>query len=193
MICAKNICPLTINTRCKKEKEKMSLVNSRYELFHGLALVKLLRGEHPANLCMVGTNVKEEWSTYVVDINGVDIHNVRLFFKHSEKPSRRSKKTGAESWTFTFSPTQLNQLYKEDHRIVLICGFQDIKSAKEMQICFPKPEQIRELLDLSSPRTKSQNLTVSWEKGKSLRVSSPRVKKPLVVPRYAFSKWADGI
>ena len=155
----------------------------QFELFHGLALVKLLRSDHPTTLRMIETNTKEEWSTYTIN------DDTHLLLKHSTKPSRQSKKTGANFWTFNFTPAQLAQLRKKDHRVVLVCGFQDVKFANKMQTCLPKPEQIQALLDLSSPDNETRIVTVQWEKGKSLRVSSNRAEKTLVVPRYAFSRW----
>ena len=164
----------------------------QFELFHGLVLAKILREKRPITLSMIKTNPKEEWSTYEVNIDGAKIYNTPLFFKHSAKPSRKSKRTGAESWTFNFTKGQLNQLREKEHRIVLVCGFQDVKSANEMQICFPKLEQVQELLDLSSLDNTTRTVTVQWEKGKSLRIFSNRTKDKFTVGRNALSSWASG-
>lgn len=164
----------------------------QFELFHGLVLTKILREKRPITLSMIKTNPKEEWSTYEVNIDGAKIYNTPLFFKHSAKPSRRSKKTGAESWTFNFTKSQLNQLRQKEHRIVLVCGFQDVKSANEMQICFPMPEQVQALLDLLSPDNETRSVTVQWEKGKSLRTFSNRTNGKFTVSRNALSNWAAG-
>ena len=163
----------------------------QFELFHGLVLAKIQREKRPTTLSMIKTSTQEEWSTYEIDIDGVDINSTPLFFKHSSK-SKPLKKTGAESWTFNFTSGQLNQLREKNHRIVLICGFQDIKSAKDMQICFPAPEQVEALLDLSSPDNVTRTVTVQAERKKRLRVFSNRTNDKFTVGRNAFSNWADG-
>lgn len=163
----------------------------QFELFHGLVLAKILREKRPTTLSMIKTNIQEEWSTYEVDIDGVDTSNVRLFFKHSTK-SKPLKKTGAESWNFNFTSGQLNQLREKKHRIVLVCGFQDVKSAKDMQICFPGPEQIETLLDLSSSDNVTRTVAVQAEKGKKLRAFSNRTNDKFTVGRNALSNWAAG-
>lgn len=154
----------------------------QFELFHGLVLVKMLRGKPPGmTLHLIQTNTQEEWATYKVN-------DARLFLKHSAKP-REAKTTGAKTWTFNFGRAELRQLGEAECRVGLVCGFPDVRAARDMQVCFPSPEQTGRLLDLSSPEKKQQALTVRWEKGKSLRVSSGRVQKPLVVSRSAFDKW----
>ncbi len=177
-------------TRYKEEEESMSSVK-QFELFHGLVLAKIQREKRPTTLSMIKTSTQEEWSTYEVSIDGAEIYNTPLFFKHSSK-SKPLKKTGAESWTFNFTSGQLKQLREKKHRIVLICGFQNIKSAKDMQICFPAPEQVEALLDLSSPDNVTRTVRVQAEKNKKLRVFSNRTNDTFTVGRKDFSIWVDG-
>ncbi len=155
----------------------------QFELFHGLVLVKILRGRGPSStLHLIEANTQKEWATYKVN-------DVRLLVKYSEEP-REAKTTDAKSWVFSFGQAELGQLREAGCRIALVCGLPEIRLANDMQICFPSPEQIRRLLDASSPEKKQQSLTVRVEKGKSLQISFGKLEKPLVVSRSALDNWA---
>jgi hypothetical protein len=56
-----------------------------FELFHGIALTKLVRAERPISLRMIKTRPGEAWSAYTIN------NEVELFLKHSTMPSKLEK------------------------------------------------------------------------------------------------------
>ena len=84
-----------------------------FELFHGGVLTKILRADRPVRLTMIETHPGENWETYKVDF---DKANARLLIKYSKKP----KKTGNdETWPFTFSPKQMEELQPNKLHVAL--------------------------------------------------------------------------
>jgi len=144
-----------------------------YELFHGTVLTKLVRRDNPVTLRLIETNTSEAWSVY-------RINDINIFIKYSS--NLRTLKKGGKSWTFPFSPHQIEQIFENMH-ISLVCGSHDIKS-KEMEICFIENKHAICLLSGDA-----KSITVHLEPGQRFRVSSSAVKQKIIIPRNAIEKY----
>ena len=151
----------------------------QFEIFHGIALTKLLRSEKPVSVRLIETKPTEDWQVYA--INDVD-----LFIKHRAISKPLARKKGGHSWRFIFSPTEVSRINKKARPVyvALICGQPYIQD--EMEICFLYPEQVEETISLDG--NKSASVTVRSEPSKSLRVIVHR-KEKLTVSRNAIEKW----
>lgn len=152
-----------------------------FELFHGIALTKLVRSDRPIALRMIETRPGEAWSAYTIN------NEVELFLKHSTKPGKLKREKGALAWNFVFGTDQLRQI-RESARPVysaFVCGNQKLKTSS-MQVCLIDPDQLKQLLDLSA--SSQQTMRIKFLPGKSLRVGSVRVDE-IIVPRNRFEEW----
>jgi len=152
-----------------------------FELFHGIALTKLVRGDRPISLRMIETRPGEAWSAYTIN------NEVELFLKHSTKPGKLRREKGGLAWNFVVGTDQLRQI-RESARPVymaLVCGDQKLKTSS-MQVCLIDPDQLKQLVDLSAPS--QQTVRIKFLPGKSLRVSSARVDE-FIVARNRFEEW----
>jgi hypothetical protein len=150
-----------------------------FELFHGAVLTKLVRGDRALTLRMIETRPTDAWSTYRVN------DQVNVLLKHSLSP-RIARRENATAWQFVFSRDQMRQLRTANTWAALVCGSKTV-GRSDMEICLLDPTQLEEVLDLASDD--QQSVTVKRIEGKSLRVSSPQVRKELVVPRSRADNW----
>jgi len=151
----------------------------QFEIFHGIALTKLLRSEKPVSVRLIETRPTEDWQVYgIIDVD--------LFVKHRASSNSLIRKKGGYSWQFVFSPKEISRINKKDKPIymALICGQTSIQ--EEMEICFLKPEQVKGIFP--SDENKAFSLTVKSEPGNRLRVIVNRRVK-VIVPRNAIEKW----
>lgn len=151
----------------------------QFEIFHGIALTKLIRSEKPVSVSLIETKPAEDWQVYgIIDID--------LFVKHRTKSNSQVRKKGRQSWQFIFSQGEISRINKRGRPVyvALICGHQSIQ--EEMEICFLKPEQVREVFP--SDADKPFSLTVRSEPGNSLWVFVHRQVR-IKVPRSAIEKW----
>lgn len=155
-----------------------------FELFHGIALTKLVRNERPTTLVLIETNQDEAWAIYT--ING----EIALLIKHVTTP-RPLKRTGnrGRTWQFVFNVNEishLRELPKQSVHTALVCGAKKLR-ASEMAVCLLLPTDIHQLLNLESDA--SQSITVRLEPGKRLRAQSSR-GGPLTIARNRLEEWA---
>ena len=151
----------------------------QFEVFHGIALTKLIRSEKPVSVSLIETKPTEDWQVYgIIDVD--------LFVKHRASSTSLVRKKGGHSWQFNFSPSEISRINKKDKpvHVALICGQHSIN--KGMEICFLKPEQVKRIFP--SEVSKSFSLTVKSEPGNSLRVIVDR-KEKMIVSRTAIENW----
>ena len=151
----------------------------QFEIFHGIALTKLLRSEKPISVSLIEIRPTEDWQVYgIIDVD--------LFVKHRTGSISLVRRKGGHSWQFTFSPNEICRINKKDRPVyvALICGQQTIQD--EMEICFLKPEQVKKIFPSNSEKPFS--LTVRSEPGNSLRVVLDRKVKD-IISRSAIEKW----
>jgi len=151
-----------------------------FEVFHGIALTKLIRNEKPVSVSLIETKPAEDWQVYgIIDVD--------LFVKHRTKSNSQVRKKGRQSWQFTFSPHEISRINKKGARpvyVALICGQQNIRD--EMEICFLKPEQVKGIFPSAVDKTFS--LTVRSEEGHSLKIFVGRKVRD-IISRNAIEKW----
>jgi hypothetical protein len=150
-----------------------------FELFHGAVLTKLVRADHPLTLRMIETRPSDAWSTYRIN------DQVNVLIKHSLNPRSLTREKG-KAWQFVFSPEQMRQIRIPSTWGALVCGGKTV-GGSEMEVCLLAPEQLAELLDVSS--NEPQSVTVKRIEGKGLRAQSPLMKNDLVVPRNRIDTW----
>lgn len=151
----------------------------QFEIFHGIALTKVLRSDKPVSVSLIETKPTEDWQVYgIIDVD--------LFVKHRTKSNSQVRKKGRQSWQFIFSPSEISRINKEGKPVyvALICGQQNIQD--DMEICFLKPEQVRDVFP--SDCNKPFSFTVRSEPGNSLWIFVHRAVR-LKVPRNAIEKW----
>lgn len=155
-----------------------------FELFHGIALTKLVRSDRPVALRMIETQPNVSWATYVVN------DSVAVLIKHSTKPITLKTIKGGFAWGFVFPPDQIREITTlratRDVYLALVCGARRLGAAK-MQVSLLTPNEIGQLLDMSGNGS-SQSVRVKYRPGSQLRVSGQRGTK-LVVPRNRLEKW----
>ncbi len=148
-----------------------------YELFHGIALTKILRSKKPITLRMIETRPGDDWSIYTLN----DVFN--LFLKHSLHHRIISRNGEGTSWTFIFSEAQVKRINElqpsKKLYIALICGSTNIK--EKMHICLLFPGEIDQL-DCFSDNSKSQSITIRYKKGQYLRVFKDRKEELKIAP-----------
>ena len=151
-----------------------------FEIFHGIALTKLLRSEKPVSVSLIETKPAEDWQVYgVIDVD--------LFVKHRAGSTSLVRKKGGHSWQFSFSPREISRISQKDNRpvyVALVCGQSNIQ--EEMEICFLKPEQAEKIFPLDS--NKPFSLTVRSEPHHRLAVIVDRKVKD-IIPRNAIETW----
>ncbi len=157
-----------------------------FELFHGIVLTKLLRSEKPTTLRMIETNPQQAWAAYEVNTEGT------LYIKYRTGPHILSRRQGGQSWTFVFSPTELEKirtLEREKHvYMALVCGKKSITSGDSgMRTCLLDPDKLHRAIDVTSKG--QQTITVKCMPSHSLRVSGSVSTEPLIVPRKALDAW----
>ncbi len=162
-----------------------------FELFHGIALTKLVRSDRPVALRMIETRPSDSWSTYVVN------DSVAMLVKHSTKPIPLKRSQGGVAWTFVFPSEQVREISaletKREVYLALVCGARKLGAAK-MQVCLLRPNEVAQLLRMSANGS-VQSVRVKYSPGKQLRVSSPRLRESsegvteLVVPRNRLEQW----
>ena len=152
-----------------------------FELFHGIALTKLVRGDRPISLRMIETRPGEAWSAYTIN------SEVELFLKHSTKPTKLKREKRALAWNFVFGTDQLRQIRESTRPVysALVCGDRTLKT-DTMQVCLLDPDQLKQLIDLTV--SSQQSVHIKFIPGKSLRVSSAQADE-FIVPRNRFEEW----
>lgn len=163
--------------------EEITMAIKQFELFHGAVLTKLLRSDRPVTLRMIETRPGEAWAVYTIN------DEVDLFVKYSITARKLTRRQGALSWTFVFSPEQISQIRKlqaeRDVYAALVCGRKDIKTGG-LQTCLLRPDELEHLLDFND--ASQQSLTVRYVPRKKLRVySGHRVE--LLVAQNALDEW----
>ncbi len=156
----------------------------QFELFHGAAIVKLLRkkGGNPPTLRMIETNPSTDWATY--KLNG----ELSLFLKL--RTTSRILKGDVRTWTFQFPRDKLELLASKQYAAVLICGINSLDAAKHMETCLLQPDELRRLLDLTDlGGAQSRSISVRCEPGTQLHVSSPQIEDEVIVARGALDVW----
>ena len=152
-----------------------------FELFHGVALTKLVRSEKPVSLRLIEANQAEAWAEYTINAE------VALLIKHVTI-WRRHKREECISWQFVFSPSEVRRLHdlreKRDVRVALVCGDRSL-DVQQMAVCLLEPADLDALLDLSAEAT--QSVTVKLYPRKSLRAQSARGMR--VIPRNRLDTW----
>jgi hypothetical protein len=153
-----------------------------FELFHGVVLTKLVRGERPFTLRLIETKVGELWAAYKV--NDATIH-----IKHSVTPRRRTRGEPATVWQFTLPASEVSKICApsgdwSEKFLVLVCGAKDVRF-NAMQVCLLDSGQLAQLLDSGANR--QQTISVVHTRNKSLRARSPRAE--IIVPRNRLDKW----
>ena len=108
-----------------------------------------------------------------------------MLIKHSLNP-RSVKREKAKTWQFVFSPGQMRQLQAPGLWAALVCGGRTIGET-EMEVCLLDPNQLEQLVNLSS--VSQQSLTVKRIDGKGLRASSVRVHDDLIISRSRLDDW----
>lgn len=120
----------------------------RFEIFHGIALAKLLRSGKPVSLRMIETRpLSEDWRIYTINID------CDLFVKHRTNRKRGGDKNGNHAWQFSFTPSEISRILTKDKQVfvALVCGQMNLQDG--MEICFLKPEQIMEIFPPESDKT----------------------------------------
>ncbi len=156
----------------------------QFELFHGAAIVKLLRkkGGNPPTLRMIETNPSQDWATY--ELNG----ELSLFLKL--RTTSRLAKDKARTWTFQFPRDKLELLSGKRYAAVLICGVDKLDAAGQMETCLLQPDELKVLLDLTTlGDAQSRSISVRCQPGSQLHVTSPQASDPIVVARRALDVW----
>lgn len=148
-----------------------------FELFHGAVLVKMLRSDRPINIKMIETRPDDAWGVYTIN------DEIELFIKQSTSPRPLSRGKGGYSWTFTFSPEHISQLEqlqtKRQIYVALVCARKTIKRGQRMEICFLKPDEFSQVIDMVAKET--QSVTVRYVNGaKKFRVFLNRQEKLLI-------------
>ena len=85
----------------RKGVSSMSI--KQFEVFHGIALTKLLRSDKPVSVRLIETKPAEDWQIYA--INDID-----LFAKHRAISNPLVCKKGGYSWQFVFSPSEVSRI-----------------------------------------------------------------------------------
>ncbi len=154
-----------------------------FELFHGIALTKLVRSDHPITLRMIETNTSEAWSAYTLD------GQTTLYIKHSTA-LKKSVRDKFITWPFSFSPNDIHKIAELSEQrsvhVALVCGNKTMQ-IKEMQICLIDPDQVKQLIDVGG--SDAQSIRVKYIPGKSLRVTGSISAKELIVARNKFDSW----
>jgi hypothetical protein len=157
------------------------------ELFHGVVFTKLLRSDRPINLKLFEFNSDKSSAAYIVN------DEVVLYVKHSKTPKSRQRKNYACAWIFNFSPNHLKEIQgfsKDKHvHMVLVCGDESLKNARDMQVCFLYPMEAAVCIDKNA--TSTQSITVAnVDKGK-LRVWGTKnsSSNPLLIEKYRLESW----
>jgi hypothetical protein len=151
----------------------------QFEVFHGMALTKLIRSEKPVSVSLIETRpTSEDWRIY-------GICDADLFVKHRASSTSLSRGKGGHSWQFIFSSTEIARIHKEGNPVfvALICGQSNIKN--EMEICFLEPDQIEQIFPLDD---RAFSFTVRSKPGNKLWVIVDR-KVKVKVARDAIEQW----
>jgi hypothetical protein len=151
-----------------------------FELFHGAVLTKIVRSDRPMTLRMIETKPGESWSAYTVN------NEVTLILKHSARPRKLKRERGSFRWQFTLGADQIQQLSGANSWLGLVCGSQSIGKSAPMEVCLLDPKDTERLVDKSS--LVQQSIFVTYQPGKSLRASSPKIEE-IVVPRNRLETW----
>jgi hypothetical protein len=165
----------------------MAKAVNAFELFHGIALTKLIRSEQPIRLKLLTTN-GSEWAAYQIN----DFSH--LFIKHSALPREVQRPELSMAWRFTFSPQNLQHLHewRDDGPVfvALVCGSDHLKDLESMHICLLDETQLDQLVDVHQPA--AQWIRVRYPligHRMSLRVAGSAGWRELIVPRNRFEKW----
>ncbi len=154
-----------------------------FELFHGIALTKLVRNERPTTLRLIETNQDEAWAVYTIN-DAVD-----LLIKYVTT-SQVLKRHGGRTWQFLFSASEIARMRALNGEkglcAALVCGGKTLR-VEEMAVCLLETVDLEALLDLSLDS--SQSIRVKMLPGKSLRAQNTRGVER-VIPRSALETWA---
>lgn len=156
----------------------------QFEIFHGMALTKLLRSEKPVLLQMIETKpVSEDWRIYTIFRNSGETD---LFVKH--RITHEAPKKDGYSWQFVFAPNEISRINGKDKPVcvVLVCGRQNVKENKIMEICLLEPDQVKQIFP--SDNTRAFSLTVRSEPNRQLQVKANR-KVIDTIRRTAIEDW----
>jgi len=129
---------------------------------------------------MIETRPSEAWSTYRIN------DEVSVLVKYSLNV-RTLKRENGKAWQFIFSSDQMRQLLNRATWAALVCGGKAV-SGGDMEVCLLNPEQLGQILDLSS--NTQQSVTVKRIGGRSLRALSARLREELIIPRNRVDTWA---
>jgi len=156
------------------------------ELFHGVVLTRLIRGDRPISLKMFEFNADASSSAYIVN------DEVSLYIKHSKSPRERQRKGYNCAWLFTFSPEHLAELRSlgADKAVytAFVCADRDLENDC-MQVCFLTPEELAQCIDVYAQE--QQSLTVANIPRGKLRVwgSQKSSNEPLLISKNVLDKW----
>jgi hypothetical protein len=158
-----------------------------FELYHGIALTKIVRNDRPTALRLIETKPSESWSVYRVN------DAVNLYVKSSATPSPLKRKKNSLVWTFVFGTSHLQELQKlrqeKDVYVALICARRKIGSGP-MEVCLIGPDDLVKCIDIES--SKQQTIRVMYQPGMSLRAYGPlnsTKRNRLKIHRNALDEW----
>jgi len=160
---------------------------SDFELYHGIALTKLVRNDEPVTLRLIETDPRKAWAAYILN------DEVAMYAKYRTSPYALKRVEGGRVWNFQFGSDELTKIQKlKDRRSVyltLICGRREIKGSDvSMHTCLVRPDEVSDLIEISSPD--SQNIKVKYLPGKYFRVSGSKTDRDEVkIPRSRLGKW----
>lgn len=147
-----------------------------FHMYHGAVLSQLMRAEHPYSIKLIEKDAQAmTWAAYA-------INDLRLLVKHSTL-ARKAKHNGDQlKWQFTFQPIQLGALAANEHWVALVCADAGEKGTSLKCTALLDPQQVGQVLDLQDA-TRAQSVSVMSKPGHSLRVTSGRLPKDLVIAR----------
>ena len=158
-----------------------------FELFHGVALAKIMRSDSSVSLLLTETKPSSVWAAYELNAEIV------LYIKHSTTPKRGKRKSKRKTyrWLFTFGPPQLEQIsnIKKPVWVALVCGSPKLGKGP-LEVCLLDPSDVTALVDLNS--TGSQWARVEFESGTGKRLrayGSNSAGKPRIIPRNRLETW----
>jgi hypothetical protein len=72
-----------------------------FELFHGIALTKIMRSDRPVTLRMIETNPDEAWAAYRIN------DEIVLYIKYRTVSRELRRNGGGLAWSFMFGTSEL--------------------------------------------------------------------------------------
>lgn len=157
------------------------------ELFHGVVLTRLVRGNKPIAFKMFAFNADKSSSAYIVN------DKAAVYIKHSKTPRLRQRKGYNCAWSFTFSPEHLGEIRGLGREVPVHTAFvcADRKYGRPCQyICFLTPGELSLCVDLNADT--QQNLIIANLPRGKLRVwgSKKPANAPLLISKNALERWS---